>query len=771
MSKANWIWCNKKGTVDVEMALFYRDFTVDAMPSSYEIVLSADTRYHLYVNGQSIRRGPMRSGKCATYCDRVDIAPFLRHGDNRIAVQVAHFTADVLRAQEHRDGPVAMIATVHGALMVQDETACFELSTDERWMCRLIDGYSVALPDAAGYANSFEIIDGHSLPTEWKQPETLPEGFFPAVILCTADNDVDCYGVQNLWQLQERTLPPLKEEVRRFSSYTRCDEAHASQWNALLQGGCATFAPHTTAFVELDAADYIIGYPVLQVQGGNHSKVSLVYSEAYGETDHQGCVRKQVRDDCSGSKKLVYTEQDVYYCAEGRQQYSPMCFHAFRFLRLEIVTQEEPLCIDDVAFLCEQYPLNVEATIGGNAAMEQIWTMSLRTMRSCIYETFMDGPFFEQMQYVMDTMLQAQCMYGITQDTTLIKKAMQDFYESQLPNGLIPCYAPSKYLQIIPCYGLYWLLMVHSYYERFGDIEGVRPYFPGIERLLGYFWRHCEMDGLYHHAQGWDFVDWVDSWRLGCPITDSRQVNLLDNYLLLYGLKTASELMSAAGRRDMAEEYREQYAWLKEAVLRAGYDREDGLFRSVTGLTEKAQHAQVFAVLSGVVENEEAQQLMKRMLQNERVVKTSLPMRYFVLRALEMTGLYSAAEELLDPWENAVHYHLLTIPETSDFVGSRSDCHAWSAIPLYEYTACYLGVQPVENGAAIRIRPVADWVPFCAGKVVTPQGVVTVSVWHTGTGCRVEAQTPQVPVYVELPSGKQVAFPRGGTIVVSDDEQ
>ena len=221
----------------------------------------------------------------------------------------------------------------------------------------------------------------------------------------------------------------------------------------------------------------------------------------------------------------------------------------------------------------------------------------------------------------------------------------------------------------------------------------------------------------------------------------------------------------------MAEEYREQYAWLKEAVLRAGYDREDGLFRSVTGLTEKAQHAQVFAVLSGVVENEEAQQLMKRMLQNERVVKTSLPMRYFVLRALEMAGLYSAAEELLDPWENAVHYHLLTIPETSDFVGSRSDCHAWSAIPLYEYTACYLGVQPVENGAAIRIRPVADWVPFCAGKVVTPQGVVTVSVWHTGTGCRVEAQTPQVPVYVELPSGKQVAFPRGGTIVVSDDEQ
>ena len=752
------------------MALFYRDFTVDTLPASYEIALSADTRYRLYVNGQSIRRGPMRGSNHATYYDRVDIAPYLRQGGNRIAVQVIHFTADTLRAQEHCDGPVALVASVHGGLMVREESACFDISTDEKWMCRPIDGYSVALAGAAGYANSFEIVDGYALPLGWEQPTTQPEGFFPAVLVCTADNDIDCYGVQNLWQLQERTLPPLMEETGHFSSYLRCDEAYASQWDALLQGGCATFAPHTTAYVEWDAADYVIGYPVLDVQDGSRSKVSLVYAEAYGETDHQGRVRKQVRNACSNATELVYTERDVYFCAEGRQQYAPMCSHAFRFLRLEITTQETPLRIDGLSFVRTYYPLAVEATVCGDDMMEQIWTMSLRTMCSCIYETFMDGPFFEQMQYVMDTMLQAEFLYPISQDTTLVKKAMQDFYESQLPNGLIPCYAPSKYVQLIPCYGLYWLLMVRSYYHRFGDIAAVRSYFPGIEKLLGCFEQNVGADGLYHHTKGWDFVDWAASWPLGCPVTQAGQVNLLDNYLLLYAYQAAEELMLAAGRRDMAAEYGERYLRLKEAVLREGYDPTDGWFRSATGLDEKSQHAQVWAVLSHLVEGEEARQLMERMLAAEDLAQASLPMRYFVLRALEMTGLYGAAQTLMEPWAQALEWHLLTVPETVELAASRSDCHAWSAIPLYEYTACYLGVQPVERGAAIRIRPLAQWVPFCAGKVVTPQGVVTLSVWHTEKGCRVEAQAPQVPVYVELPGGKQITFPRGGAIVVSDDE-
>lgn len=751
------------------MALFYRDFWVESVPAACNITVSADTRYQLFVNGHSVKYGPVRGSNYATYCDRVNIAPFMRQGANRLAIRVVHFTGDPLRAQEHYDGPVSMVTTTHGGLLVLEDATDFGLSTDEAWMCYRVANYAIGKPGSAGYANSFEIVDGHAIPTGWKLADTQLEEFAPAVVLCTAHNDADPYGVQNIWQLAENPLPNFEEKEYRFHSYIRCDETYRSQWNAFLQGYSILIAPHTKAFIELDARDYVLGYPTLKMRDGENSTVSLVYAEAYGEVDHQGRVKKQIRDAYSDTQNLVYTEKDVYRCTSGRQSYSPLCWRALRFLRLEIVTQEAPLYIDGMSVVCVNYPLAVEATVKGDAKMEEIWNMSLRTMRSCLYETFMDSPFFEQMQYVMDTMLQVQYTYPISRDTKLIKKAMQDFYESQLPNGLLPCYAPSKYLQIIPCYGLYWLLMVHSYYERFGDLAYVRRYFPGIEKLLGYFQSQCGDDGLYHHTKGWDFVDWADSWPLGCPVSDATQVNLLDNYLLLYAYKAAGELMLAAGRRDMAAEYAEQYDRLKEAVLRVGYDEKDGLFRSATDMEQKSQHAQVLAVLAGIVEADEAKQLMKRMVADETIVETSLSMRYFVLRALEMTGTYSAAKALMEPWERAADYHLLTIPETINYVNSRSDCHAWSAMPLYEYTACYLGVQSIDYGRGIRIKPLAEWVPFCSGKVVTPQGVVTISVRHSDKGCRVEAQAPQVPVYVELPSGKCCTFPAGGSISVSDE--
>ena len=90
--------------------------------------------------------------------------------------------------------------------------------------------------------------------------------------------------------------------------------------------------------------------------------------------------------------------------------------------------------------------------------------------------------------------------------------------------------------------------------------------------------------------------------------------------------------------------------------------------------------------------------------------------------------------------------HLTTVPERPG--DTRSDCHAWSALPLYEYPRMLLGVQPAKPGwEEIIVRPYAIGVEQLSGTVPTPKGDVTVSWRMENDRMHVEVDAP-VPVKV-----------------------
>ena len=73
-----------------------------------------------------------------------------------------------------------------------------------------------------------------------------------------------------------------------------------------------------------------------------------------------------------------------------------------------------------------------------------------------------------------------------------------------------------------------------------------------------------------------------------------------------------------------------------------------------------------------------------------------------------------------------VKNHMTTCAE--DPVRSRSDCHAWGALALYELPVVVLGVRPKKPGfTEYEIRPHAGRLKWARGEAATREGMIGVS--------------------------------------------
>jgi LPXTG-motif cell wall-anchored protein len=85
---AQWIWESKTNKPD-QWVFLRKTFTLEAVPKTAMAKISIDSRYWLYVNGElAIREGQLKNGPApgTVYYDEENLAPWLRPGENTIAV-------------------------------------------------------------------------------------------------------------------------------------------------------------------------------------------------------------------------------------------------------------------------------------------------------------------------------------------------------------------------------------------------------------------------------------------------------------------------------------------------------------------------------------------------------------------------------------------------------------------------------------------------------------------------------------------------------------
>ena len=701
--KSNWIWTPDWTGEDAEQArlvFFRKTLVLSGVPKSLPLRITADTRYKLYINGALVQFGPSKGDNTIWYVDSVELAPWLRPGKNALAVSVLRYPED------REKGNHSLFRTKSPGLYIEGP------GTDG-WRCA-VDRGTAFYAEEERFAPLWihEKAEGNAALVGWKEPGFDDSGWL--TVRPYAEEELP--ALLRPENLVPRTIPYMQRTLHSFELPVKKIPAHTEE-----------------RFV-LDAGEEMCAFLRLRLSGGRGAKIELLQSECY--VTEKG---KENRLDARHGHLEGYA--DTYTVSGAEQEvYEPYCFRTFRFLQVTVQTAEEPLTIISLDYEETGYPLTVRTEVStSDESLGPIWDISLRTLRRCMHETYMDCPFYEQLQYAMDTRSQILYTYAVSADDRLARKAIDDFSRAQRPDGLLNCSYPNMNTNVIPGFSIYYILMLHDHMMYFGDKALVRRYLPTAERILGFFHAHMTADGLVDKIGGvngkapfWSFIDWALDWlpTEGMPTAGLEGPITMESLLYLLGLQKAAELCAWV-EDGHAALYREQAEKIKAAV-RAGCMDADGMITDGPGSALLSQQAQVFGILTGTLSLDEGRRNLLRSIEDRRIAQCTVAMCYYLFRAMEQVGLYDYTNRYWDIWRRMIANGCSTCVEAEGY--ARSECHAWGALALYELPSVILGVRPAAPGyETISVRPVPGTLRSASGLVHTPKGDLRVA-WEKRQG-------------------------------------
>ena len=135
-------------------------------------------------------------------------------------------------------------------------------------------------------------------------------------------------------------------------------------------------------------------------------------------------------------------------------------------------------------------------------------------------------------------------------------------------------------------------------------------------QILHYFARYTLADGRVSGLPGWNFTDWCynPGWMLGVPQpAQDGATSILDLQLLL-AYQLLGDIEQHMGNTFMAQKYAASAERLAKAVQQSYWVADRGLYANNTDRRQFAQHAQALAILTGLVEGEQARVLAEKTL-------------------------------------------------------------------------------------------------------------------------------------------------------------
>jgi len=752
----NAYWINASGETGRDYGVFYFRKQIDlaAKPASFFVNVSADNRYKLYVNGTLVSCGPARGDTYFWNYERVDLAPYLTAGKNTLAAQVWN-------EAEYR--PEAQIS-MRTAFIMKGATATEDIvNTNTSWKAVRDKGYK-PLPVNLGYgayyvAGPGELVD-ESKTVKNAVAKNVDASAWPAAAIVDAGKPKgmqDAFG----WMLVQSQIPQMERVYQRIPSLRKAVGADAPA-GFPANKTAMTIPANTTASFILDQTYLTNAYLTLNFSKGKGAGISMTYNESMFDNLKKFGNRKGDRNAVEG-KQLEGRKDSLIADGTNGQSFTNMFWRTFRYVKLIIHTANEPLVIDDIYGTSTGYPFKLNAKLNtDNPELQQMLNIGWRTARMDAIETYMDCPYYEQLQYIGDTRIQAMVSYYNSGDDRLMRNAINLMDHSRLGEGITLSRHPSFSPQIISTFSLWYIGVLHDYWMYRPDANFIKDKLQGERGVLDFFSRYQQADGSLKNVPYWVFVDWSNGWGGGSPPVGSKGGSAILDLQLLMAYQQAAEMEAKLGMPALATSYSAKAAQLKQTIQTKYWDTDKGLYADNEDKKQFSQHANSLAILTGVAGKTAAPSIARKLLSDASLTQCTIYFKYYLHQALTQAGFGDDYLRWLDIWREDIRLGLTTWAEMSDVPASRSDCHAWGSSPNIEFFRIVLGINSYAPGfKKIRIEPHLGELKNASGEIPHPDGKVTVSYQLQGKVWDIRLNLPAGTTGIFVWKGRQLPLKTG----------
>jgi hypothetical protein len=767
---------------------FRKTFTVSELPSSAPLRLTADSRYVLYVNGNEVGRGPIRSQPRRQRFDEYDIADVLVAGENTIAVLVTYYGAAnafwqpaASNGNFGTDAILVLEARIGGELLVSDDSWKFSRSTGwaafpKRW----IDGVPA------------EKVDAREFDADWFVGAYDDSAWATATIMKTSHiggfaesrPPTDPFGA-----LLSRGVSALTGETVGATELVDNSSRPRPSWDAdhpalrakqlLHEGGTGTSSGTLPTTVSVDgstvqhiAVDFgriLAGFVELDVDAPAGTVFDLYYREKPWDA----------RLDAGMSSP----DTAARYVARGTaDEFRALEINGLRYLHL-VVSNETPVeaTITGIRVREFHYPQSGDAFFRSNdAEIDALYRAGIRTVTMNAFDSFTDCPTREQRAWVGDGVVHQMVHLTTNSDWGLARNYVA-LGNSPRSDGMLPMTVVGE-IEVsggltIPDWALHWVHGVYNLYRYVGDVDEIRGHLRTVEDVLRWYEAYVDERGTISDVPEWNLVDWASVFSTG-------RSSIL-TALWARGLREFAELSEWVGNNGSA-------AWARGLWENARVGFEDfwdpargryiDHFVDGVALSASSQAAGATAIVSGLAPQERWNRIIDGITDEstlvvrswigsedggydqqkmedqsngvqridwdaEREVVLAEPFfSYVVHDAVAAAGRGADLVTLMRRWSVFLTDGYDTFGECW---GWGTPVHGWSSTPTRDLVQHVLGVTPAEPGfAKVRFAPALGSLTEVQASVPTPNGYVSVAVKDG----RATIESP-VPVVYVSPSG------------------
>ncbi|MBR5245937.1 MAG: alpha-L-rhamnosidase N-terminal domain-containing protein [Clostridia bacterium] len=677
---AKWIWNKENLTKNNTWMCFNKTVTLDEIPQELIADISADSKYWLYINGEtvvfegSVKRGP---DKNSGYYDSVDIAPYLKEGENSICALV-WFWGDQKNYSYNSSG--------QGGFIFEAISDDITILSDNSWKVKKHNAYinsplyqpNYRLPEYSIYydaRNEFgDWLSGDFDFSNWENATEYVVGGEGA------------YG-----KLYPRGIPMLKD-------FGLKDYENSKEYE-------------------------------------NYTVKNLLGEKITVDISYNAQVTTYLKIVAPAGKKIRITTENTplgavsttYITKEGEQE-----FESLGWVNGEHITYEIPKGVTVVSLKYRETGYNSEFCgdfTCDDEFMNSLWQKSLRTLYVTMRDNFMDCPDRERAQWWGDiTSEMYMTMYSMDSNSYLLyQKGAEAMIahtdETKVLQTVVPICEDFFELPVQQLAGVVGFL---NYYEYTGDkalIEKV--YTPVLDYLK--LWEMGENNLVVHRQGSWDWPDWGKN----------ADMTVIENAWYYYALSTVEEMAKIIGKNDDTSFFTERKAIIengfKSLWTENGYKSED---------TENPDdRANALAVLSGLATKEQYATIKKVLTTTQNA---SPYMEYYVLEALCKMGEYeSAYDRIKDRYADMVSADYSTLWENWDMYWGTKN-HAWSGGPLVIMSKHFAGISPLETGyEKVKIDPQYTLSNSMNCTVPSVKGLITLNYEKTDGNYIINLTLPQ----------------------------